>query len=46
MQEIILYRIAYCLFLRNSTNDIIIFDAMFGFLDICFKRPRCYVRLS
>ena len=27
------------LFLSNSTNDIIIFDAMLGFLDVGFKRP-------
>lgn len=27
------------LFLSNSTYDIIIFDAMLGFLDVGFKRP-------
>ena len=27
------------LFLGNSTNDIIIFDAMLGFLDVGFKSP-------
>ena len=27
------------LFLSNSTNDIIIFDAMLGFLDVGFKSP-------